>query len=267
MTINDWLKTSSQKLKQAGIGTARLDCLVLLEDITKKNKAWLLAHPEFKLSDTQIKKLNTQLKHREKHLPLAQIRGKTEFYGRDFIISPSVLEPRPESETMIELLKKLPKSAFIVDVGTGSGALAITAKLEMPESMVTAIDIDQKCLEVTHQNAKKHSVKVEILKGNLLKPINTRKLNNSVLLCNLPYVPNDYEINRAALNEPKIAIFGGKDGLDLYRKLFKQIAETSHKPSYVLTESLPFQHKDLAKIAQKADFKQTAEDDFIQQFN
>src|SRR5579885_1241682 len=107
MKISKWLANATKKLKTAGIGTARLDCLVLLADSLNKDKAFVLAHPDMVLSAAQLRKLNKQLAERQKHYPLAYIRGKTEFYGREFIMNHHVLEPRPESETMIDLLKDI----------------------------------------------------------------------------------------------------------------------------------------------------------------
>ncbi len=181
-------------------------------------------------------------------------------------MSKDVLEPRPESETMIELLKKLPlpKKPLIADIGTGSGALAITAKLEIPGAEVIATDIDIKCLAVAKNNTQRLGAEVKFFKGDLLEPI--FKFKPSALLCNLPYVPDNYHLNSAAMNEPKIAIFGGPDGLDLYRRLFDQIDYLETKPTYILTESLPPQHKKLAKVAKKHSYKLAQTTDFIQVF-
>jgi release factor glutamine methyltransferase len=271
---NQWLDKATKQLERAGIGTARLDCLVLLEDATGKDRSWLLAHPEFVFNTQQIKVLQQQLNQRIKHIPLAYIRGKTQFYGREFIINQHVLEPRPESETMIELALEVIGSRLevrdklqIIDVGTGSGALAITMKLELPETEVIAIDIDPKCLNLARQNAKEHDVNVQFLNGDLLEPIsNLKPLTSNLLLCNLPYVPDSHTINEAAMFEPNFAIFGGPDGLDLYRKLFKQLRTFTAKPQFVLTESLPFQHAALAELAKANGFTLKMTDDFIQVF-
>ena len=91
-------------MESAGISSARLDTLILLEDILHKDRAWILAHPEHEISTNQFRKLDRRLERRQKHVPLAYIRGFTEFYGRQFKVNRHVLEPRPESETMIELL-------------------------------------------------------------------------------------------------------------------------------------------------------------------
>lgn len=265
-TTSQWLTRATKKLETAGIGTARLDCLVLLEDIVGKDRAYLLAHPETELSAAQAQKLNTLLTRRACHEPLAYIREKTEFYGREFFINHSVLEPRPETETMIELLKKLllPQGAVLVDIGTGSGAIAITAALELSNVSVMAVDIDPHCLEVARSNAERLNAHVAFQESNLLASLTS---SSDVILANLPYVPDTYHINEAAMEEPRIAIFGGPDGLDLYRKMFDQIDALQKKPQYILTESIPFQHHGLATIARKHGYIQDQKDDFIQVFS
>jgi len=161
MNISDWLTKNTKKLEKAGVGTARLDCLVLLEDATGKDRTYLLAHPQTTAKGSTFRKLDGWVERRAKHEPLAYIRGKTEFYGRDFIVNKHVLVPRPESETMIELALKVIGGRIqvsddiqVIDVGTGSGALAITMKLEFPKIDVFATDIDPKCLAVALQNTK-----------------------------------------------------------------------------------------------------------------
>lgn len=264
MSIEEWLRTNINLLDSAGISTARLDCVVMLEDVLGKERSLILAHQDDELNRSQLKKLDLWIKRRLNHEPLAYIRGKTEFYGREFAINKDVLEPRPESETIIDLLKSLDGIKRIADIGTGSGALAITAKLELPELEVTATDIDKKCLVIAAQNIKKHDVQIELLQGDLLSPVSDTV---DVIIANLPYVPDDFTLNEAAMNEPKIAIFGGKDGLDLYKKLFKQLSSQQNKPKYLLTESLPIQHSSLEQIAARHGYNQQLNKDFIQLFS
>jgi release factor glutamine methyltransferase len=261
-TANQWLKIAVRQLKASDIATARLDALVLLEDALGKDRSWILAHPDAPIDPEILELLNEQVKRRAGHEPLAYIRGFTEFYGRKFAVDHRVLEPRPESETMINILKslKLPPFPKIADIGTGSGALGLTAALEIPASHVTLVDIDVNCLAVAQQNANDLNVDAAVLQGDLLDGLQ----DINVALCNLPYVPDDFHINEAAMQEPKLAIFGGPDGLDLYRKLFAQLDDKAVK--YVLTESLPFQHDDLTAIAKSHHYKQKDEDDFIQLF-
>jgi len=274
MTVGEFQKQFTAKLQKSGISSASLDVLILFEDALHQDRSWILAHPEAPLYSQTLQKLNKQIARRIKQDPLAYIRSKTEFYGRYFYINKYVLEPRPESETIITLLKNLLFERqsqclnTVVDVGTGSGALAITAKLEIPDSDVIAIDIDPACIKVARKNAEAHDAKIDFFQGDLLKPLISSKFEfqSSIILANLPYVPNDFVVNQAAAMEPGIAIFGGPDGLNIYRRLFEQLAG-QNKPKYVLTESLPPQHIKLAKIAQKAGYKLAATDDFIQVFN
>lgn len=263
MKVKDWLDQAQTKLNNAQIGTARLDALVLLEDVTGIDRAKLLAESETEISASQIKKLKNVLKQRSRHMPLAYVRGKTEFYGREFLITPDVLEPRPESETMIDEFLKLPDlptQPKIADVGTGSGALGITAKLEMPKAQLELIDIDAKALKVAKTNVDKFTPSVKLSQSDLLS---TTSGHYDVLLCNLPYVPDDFTINIAASHEPRLAIYGGSDGLDVYRRLFKQLLNRSLQPLYILCEALPTQHGTLSEIANKAGYKSLRKNDFI----
>lgn len=267
MTTEQWLAEATKQLSNANIGTARLDALVLLEDALHTDRAQLLAHPETKLTGEQQKLLAAQLSRRATHEPLAYIRGKTEFYGRDFFVTPVVLEPRPESETIIDLLKKLPAQArrTVVDVGTGSGALAITAATELGTVQVLATDIDPACLSVARQNCKLHAATMDLKETNLIEGLALPE--GCTVIANLPYVPEDHPINQAATNEPRLAIFGGVDGLDLYRELFAQLKKQQHPATYVLTESLPPQHQALADIAkQHGYYSVLPAEDFIQVF-
>lgn len=267
-TIQHFLVAATKQLEASGITTARLDCLVLLEDILNTNRTRILAHPERELSPEQQKTLNSWIKRRSTHEPLAYIRNKTEFYGREYYVDPHVLEPRPESEAMIDLLKSLPMTpnTIIADIGTGSGALAISAKLECPNAAILAVDIDNECLKVARKNAKLLNASIKFLRGDLLAPLTRLVLHEAILLCNLPYVPDSFQINPAAMREPRLAIFGGEDGLDLYRRLFKQIHDAKSKLEVVLTEALPPQHPALTAIADSAGYRLEATNDFIQLF-
>jgi release factor glutamine methyltransferase len=276
MLVIDYIIKATRQLEEAGIGTARLDALVLIEDVSAKDRAWLLAHPEFELTAEQTDKLKNLLNARASHTPLAYVRGKTEFYGRTFLINNSVLEPRPESEAMIDLLKKSdldsllgkktgPKTAGLqlADVGTGSGALGITAKLELPELEVELLDIDPGALEVAKMNVDLFTLNISIIESDLLS---NSSRTSDILLCNLPYVPDNFQINTAASHEPRVALFGGPDGLDLYRRLFSQINEMPKHPLLILTESMPPQHGLLTAVASKCGYALQESQDFIQVF-
>lgn len=267
-TVGEFLAEATGTLSRAGIMTARLDTLVLLEDIVGRDRAQLLAHPDAILTPTQHATLIKMIKRRAEHEPLAYLRNKTEFYSREFYVDHHVLEPRPETETMIDLLLQVTDGAplHIIDVGTGSGALAITAKLELPGADVLAIDIDDDCLSVAARNAQTLHAQIGLLKSNLLAAVSSDAIQGAILLCNLPYVPDNFQINPAAMREPRLAIFGGPDGLDLYRQLFAYVANGNAKPAMILAESLPPQHDELKMIAARAGFVLDRSQDFIQCF-
>ena len=272
MKIDQWLTSATTRLSTKQIPSARLDALILLEDVLNKPRTWLLAHPEHELTQAQLSQLENSITRRAQHEPLAYIRGRSEFYGREFIVSPATLQPRPETETMIDLfnVQVIPrcqkKSCTVVDVGTGSGCIAITVKLEHPELTVSATEINKEALQIAAQNVKKLSADIQLQAGNLLEPLIDSINSESIILANLPYVPDAHTINQAAMHEPVQAIFGGQDGLDLYREMFAMLNALSGKPSWILTESLPFQHDTLATIALAAGYRLHASDDFIQVF-
>ncbi|NDC22364.1 peptide chain release factor N(5)-glutamine methyltransferase [bacterium] len=224
MTIRDWIIKASNELKAIGIDSARLDSQMIVEEIYKKNRAWVLANLDTEITSTKKQKLNNLFNQRLDYYPMAYILGHSEFYGHDFVISMNVLQPRPESEDFIEILDEIMEnidSPRVADVGTGSGAIGITAGLKWPKMIIDLIDIDELALE----NAK-----------------------IDILLCNLPYVPDDYPINRPAQHEPKLALFGGLDGLDVYRKLATQLQKRQKKPLFLLIESLELQHLEISNI-------------------
>lgn len=284
MQLQKALNQSQNKLAQAGISSARLDVLILLEDMLHKDRSWILAHPEYQLSKLQAGRLARKVERRALHVPLAYIRGHSEFYGRTFKVNRHVLEPRPESETMIELLKQLVPSLetrdarikspdsrhatsdsrlAIADIGTGNGAIGITAALEFTGSVVDLYEISSGALAVAKHNVHLHELHLHARKMNLLsRPLRPY----DVILANLPYVPDHWQINQAAMAEPKIAIFGGPDGLDIYRKLFRQLERFTWQPKYILAESLPPQHPALTAIAGNHNFKLEKSQDFIQVF-
>lgn len=257
MTIEKFLAYAIGRLKESGIETARLDVLMLLEDELGLDRAHLLAHLDQPVSRLKILKLNKKIAQRCKHVPLAYIRGEAAFYGRDFAVNKHVLVPRPESEAIIDLLKKsdLPARPLIADIGSGSGCLGLTAALEFPSSSVELYDIDSRTLGVAKSNARRLGATVVFKKVDLLGGLKNKTYD--AVLANLPYVPQGYKINRAAAFEPTGALFAGTDGLDAYRRFWAQIVALKHKPARIITEALRNQHEPISRLAAKAGYRQT----------
>lgn len=265
MHIAQVIQDATLSLSKAGISSARLDILILLEDLLQTDRGLLLAHPERELTQAQLDTLNNFITQRKRHVPLAYIRGKAPFFGREFNVNKHVLVPRPETESIIELLLTLDfrKPPVIADVGTGSGCIGVTAALELPGSTVHLYDADKEALAVARSNARQYGVKAGYFVSNVL---DTWHDDYDIVLANLPYVPNEYPINEAAGFEPKLALFSGSDGLDHYRHMWQQIAQHQQKPAHVIIEALPEQHTTLAKLAESAAYKLHAAQGYVQHF-
>lgn len=265
MTIADWLVNSMMKLKSAGVPNGRTDCLVLLADLFEKDKSWVHAHPDHKIGELELRELNYKLKKRVNRIPLAYIRGFSEFYGRKFTVNSNVLIPRPESESFIELLKSLDFEApRIADIGTGSGCIGVTAALELPESDVDLYDIDLKAMAVAGHNAAQHGLKTGIYQSDLLA--NLKSWPYDIFLTNLPYVPNRLITSPEIQKEPGVALFSGKDGLSHYSKFWKQVSGLDFKPKYIFTEALEEQHDKLEAMAKTFGYKLLKTDVLVQMF-
>lgn len=264
MTLGEWLLSATEQLEKAGSKTPRLDALVLLEMVTKRSRASLLAAGNEKLSVMRQGKLKKLLERRVSGEPVAYIAGQKEFYGRDFIVNKWVLIPRPESEAFLELLAELRKTERVhslVDIGTGSGALAITAKLQFPDMYVFATDTSKEALQVAAQNALRHEAPVTFKEQNLL---HGDKEGYDVIFANLPYVPTGPEPDPSIAFEPAEALFSGFDGLELYRRFFEQLEPKFIR--FVMTESLLTQHEPIAKIADEASYDHTSTEGLVQLF-
>lgn len=261
MDIQSWLTTATSTLTKAGITSARLDALLLLSDQLQQNKAWVLAHPEHQLTPENTDRLNQNLARRTLREPLAYIRGHQEFYGRQFIVTPDVLIPRPETETLIEQLDTLqPKpNQKLLDIGTGSGAIAITAKLQFPQLQVHACDISPQALKIAETNAKKHHANITFIHQGLLH-------NDSnaydIIIANLPYVSPQWQRSPETNHEPSLALFAQDNGQALIKQLLTQAPSHLATGGYLLLEADPEQHPHLIKFAQKHGFRLKTTEDY-----
>lgn len=243
MDAGSFIAQAEHTLRQAGITTPRLDAFVLLADALKKEKSWILAHPEYKIPPESLNKLNQQVAQRARRIPLAYIRGKIEFYGRNFTVNPDVLIPRPETEALIEqiLALTLPDPTKLLDVGTGSGAVAITAALERPHMQTEACDISTAALAVAEENAGRLGAQVYFFESDLLDRANIY----DIIVANLPYVAPDWQRSPETNAEPRLALFANDNGLTLIKKLIQQAPSHLNKNGYLLLEADPRQFNEI----------------------
>lgn len=264
MTYGEWLLQTTEQLEKTGSKTPRLDALLLLEMVSGRGRANLLASTKEKLSVMRQGKLKKLLERRAAGEPMAYIAGQKEFYGRDFTVNKWVLVPRPESEDFLELLKELRKTERVhslIDIGTGSGNLAVTVKLEYPDMYVFASDTSKEALEIAIQNSRRHDAPVTFKEQSLLSG---DKEGYDVILANLPYVPTGPEPDPSIAHEPSEALFSGPDGLEHYRMLFGQLAPKHIR--FVLTESLQSQHRAIEELARAANYDLTKTKGLVQLF-
>lgn len=256
MNYSSWLAESAQKLKYQNIDSARLDSILLLSYITEKSREHILAHTDNELNPNDLRKLNYLIDLRISGLPIAYLINSKEFYGRSFYIDKSVLVPRPETEEIISLLLKHvtdTQQLELIDIGTGSGILAITAKLQLPNLNVSAVDISDMALEVASKNAAIHSVKIDFKNQNLLD--NTKPNSIDIILANLPYVPTNLTVSKEVLSEPNIAVFAENEGLELIYKLADQASLCLKKNGTVFIESLVDQQDHIINYLSKHNFE------------
>lgn len=231
----------------------------------ERDRSWLVAHAEDKVAREGWLRANEMLEQRLSGEPLAYVLGSREFYGREFMVNRQVLIPRPETEALIELIKdlKLPVRPRFLEVGTGSGCIAITLALEFPQSYVLATDVSSRALEMAERNDIIHEGRVEFLLSDLLEEVNLdfRDEQYDVVVANLPYVNPEWDwLNAEGLKfEPRLALFvEEKNGLMLYFRLFEQIFERLKDDmfwtKYVVLEADPCQHQELKKIARRFGF-------------
>ncbi len=266
MTIANFIKETTDLLKQAGSTSARLDTLVLLSDEWDKDKAWLLAHPDQEIPAGTLLDLRPKVAARAKRKPMAYIRGKQEFYGRDFLVDKNVLIPRPDSEALIDLLKTFvtKKPGLLIDIGTGSGALGITAALECPNLQICLNEIDPKALATASKNAKRFKLSPELWQGDLLEGhvSKTGKPFADYILANLPYVDRVWERSMETDYEPHIALFADDGGLEIIKRFLKQVPLALKPEGYLLMEADPRLHDAIIVLAEQENLNFVDQKDF-----
>jgi release factor glutamine methyltransferase len=241
------LRAAAARLRHVG-DTGALDAGRLMEHVTGRDRAGLLMAADVPLDPGTSVAFERLVARRERGEPVAYLIGSAGFFGRTFLVDERVLVPRPESEHVVEaviddLRARRKAGGIIVDVGTGSGALGITLACELPELAVYATDISPDALSVARRNAALNGVfqRCTFLAGDLLKPLVRFAERVDAVVANLPYIPAGavpVAPNPAGF-EPRIALDGGPDGLDIYRRLLTQLDPIAASDTAVFLEAAP----------------------------
>ena len=243
MQLKDVLTSAVDRLTAARVGSPRMNAELLLMFALECDRAYLFAHPERELTVEEQDRFEESLSQRAQGVPTQYITGHQEFWGMDFIVSPAVLIPRPETEhvieTVLQLVEKddggkasLPGPIQIVDLGTGSGSIALALAKELPRAEIHATDISAAALDVAHANAARHQLenRIHFHQTDLLQGFDPGTFD--FVVSNPPYV-GESEEDEVQLEvrkfEPRNAVFAGPTGLEVIERLIPQ-AHTMLKP-------------------------------------
>jgi release factor glutamine methyltransferase len=252
MTIAEARRWLEQTLSKAGIESAEAEARWLLErlflqkDSVRQSGFSHLQSPQISLAQEQESLLRHWLERRVRREPLQHILGSAPFYGLELTVNPDVLIPRPETERLVELVlahAEKSSSPNLLDVGTGSGAIALALKHERPDATVAALDISAAALRVAKQNAEKYKLDVTWLESDLLqhKTVQTFAKSCDVLVANLPYLPvsDKHHVSPEVLHDPDLALYAGEDGLGLFRRLEREAFKLLRAQTYCFFELDP----------------------------
>ncbi|MDX1524005.1 MAG: peptide chain release factor N(5)-glutamine methyltransferase [Anaerolineae bacterium] len=259
-TVNSALQEAAVRLTQAGCDTPQLDAELLLAHVLEQGRTWLYSYPQTPLTPDQLAGYWSLISRRERREPVAYLTGVKAFFGLDFLVNKHVLIPRPETELLVEVAiahcqRLLDKSHHlsIVDIGTGSGCIAITLARHLPDVAVVAGDISPHALDVARQNACIHGVKDRVMgvNGDLLQPYSGPF---DLIVSNPPYI-SEAELRQTPVEvqqyEPRQALWAGADGLSLIRKLFEQAQQKVSTKGAVLVEIGAGQGKQVEAVARR----------------
>ena len=253
--MNDIIKDSLAKLKQININNPELDLRILLKHSSKKNNEIILSNVDLK--NINVVKFKLFLKKRINRQPIAKIINNKSFWKNDFYVNNFVLDPRPETELIIEEVLNTYKNKNlklkILDIGTGSGCIAISLAKEFKNASITAIDVSKEALEVAEKNLKIHNCENQIQ----LKMIDFKNINSKfdLIVSNPPYLTKNQFNNtdpEVKNFEPKLALVGGDDGLKFYREYSNNLQNLMNKNAIFICEIGINQRQNCEEIFQKS---------------
>lgn len=261
MNIAGALKKAKEELKNAGVVSYELDSLVLICCALSFSKEKVIFNPEIILDERQLEDFFALIARRKNGEPVSHLIGKREFYGVDFLVNKNVLDPRPDSESLIELVLEFAKKddeLQLLDLGVGSGCLVISLLLLFKNSTAIGVDISNLALEVAAKNALKNQVapRLNLQKSDLFSALNAGQ-KFDIIISNPPYIPThqiaDLQIEVRDF-EPILALDGGVDGMDFYRKIAKEAAQFLKNNGLVFLEIGINQKAEIVEIFQENNF-------------
>ncbi len=246
-TIREAHQWASSFLKEHQIETPDLEAEVFIRHLYNWDRTKFFFYLNQEIEKEKYGQLQEMVERRIKHEPLQYIIGVQEFYGRDFHVNPNVLIPRPETELLVEEVIKTATEMFgkenelikVIDIGTGSGAIAITLALEKPSWELHTVDISDKALETARKNGEHLKANVNFHLGNALEPAIAQGIKVDIIVSNPPYIPSE-DINtlmeEVKNHEPILALDGGEDGLDFYRDIIEKADYVLNHPGFIAFE-------------------------------
>jgi release factor glutamine methyltransferase len=263
LSIQHHLRDDSVALQAAlhlDLSTARIEIQCLLQAVLQVNRAYLFTHPERILSDAEASHYHQLFARRSQGEPVAYLLGEREFFGLTFKVTPATLIPRPDTELLVELaLQRIPQQGVcrVLDLGTGSGAIALSIAHARPNAQVVALDASEAALEVARQNQEKLSVKnVEFLRSDWFAALHQQRFD--VIVSNPPYIESeDVHLRQGDVRfEPLSALASGLDGLDDIRRISAQAMRYLNPHGWLMLEHGYNQAQQVRAILQQSNFQQ-----------
>ena len=242
MTIADCLKLATKKFAAAGVAQPPREAASLLMHAARRDRTFLVAHPEYELTAAEQQTFNSYVERRQSREPFQHIVGVQEFYGLDFIVSPDVLIPRPETELLVETAINLfgkTKNPSFCEIGVGSGCIAVSILHELPSAQVQGLDISEKALDIARINAANNDVSGRLTLS--ISDVFAAVVDNrfDAIVCNPPYISaTDFPELQPEVRDfdPRIALTDGKDGLSIIRRIVSDAPKYLDSGGYLLLE-------------------------------
>ena len=261
MTIKQAITKGMIMLKSNSVESPKLKARLLLQYVLDKPRQYIIVYDNKEIDKQQQWQYFVNIEKLTKGIPLQHITHRQEFMKMDFFVDENVLIPRPDTEILVEEVIKIAQkynSPRILDLCTGSGAIAISLKKFVPNADITAVDISEKALEIAQKNAEKLEAKINFVKSDLFDKLDNKKFD--IIVSNPPYIRKDEvkKLSEEVQKEPKIALDGGEDGLDFYRIITEQAINYLKTGSFLCFEIGYNQKNDVIKIIEdKQNYKNT----------